>query len=539
MQVGLRIRRRLPASPLVFGISVLVILAFLVVGLTATSAMRRMFDSAQSGIAAWFDWYYILTVGGFLVFVIWLGASRFGRIRLGEQDGEPEYRYITWFAMLFTAGMGIGLVFWAVAEPLSHLADPPMAEPGTARAETESMRFTFFHWGLHAWAIYIVVGVCLAYFSYRHNLPLAIRSALYPILGERIHGRLGDVVDIFAVFGTMFGVATSLGFGILQVNAGLSSLDLVPQSTGVQLVLIAAITCAAVCSLLAGLDKGILRLSVTNLGIGVVLMLFVLVTGPTTDVLGSFVQQLGHYVQTLPETTLWTDSQEQTGWQVGWTIFYWGWWISWSPFVGMFIARVSRGRTIREFVFGVLLMPTLFTVVWMAVFGNTAFSVDSETGGALSGQAVDDPAVALFGMLGQLPLTTVLTVLAIVLVAAYFVTSSDSASLVIAMLTSGGDPDAPKAQRVFWAVLQGGVAAVLLLAGSGGLDALQTAAITTALPFSVIMLLMCYGLVRALYADGRVDSLDRLALTTPAHCAVPERRGAARSPFADRIQGSP
>ncbi|MDV6012894.1 BCCT family transporter [Haloechinothrix sp. LS1_15] len=539
MTRGVRIRGRLTTNPVVFGVSVVVILTFLIVGITATGVMQRVFTSLQAGIASWFGWYYVLAVGGFLVFVIWLGASRFGRIRLGEQDSEPEYRYLTWFAMLFTAGMGIGLVFWAVAEPLSHLAEPPMTEPGTPQAETESMRFTFFHWGLHAWAVYIVVGVCLAYFSYRHKLPLAIRSALYPILGRRIHGRWGDAVDTFAVFGTMFGVATSLGFGILQVNAGLASLDLLPQSTGVQLVLIAAITFAAVCSLVAGLDKGILRLSVTNLCIGLALMLFVLLAGPTRDVLASFVQQLGHYAQTLPETTLWTDAQAQTGWQAGWTIFYWGWWISWSPFVGMFIARVSRGRTIREFVFGVLLIPTLFTFLWLAVFGNTAFSVDSATGGAISAQVADDPAVALFGLLDELPLTAIMSVLAILLVAAYFVTSSDSASLVIDMLTSGGDENAPVVQRVFWALLQGGVAAVLLLAGSSGLEALQTAAITTALPFSVIMLLMCFGLVRALYADSRVVALDRISLTDPAHCRIPLRARPARSPFKDGVRGSP
>lgn len=532
-------RARLTANPVVFGISVLIILAFLVAGVAATETMQQVFTVLQSGIAASLDWYYVLVIGAFLVFVIWLGASRFGRMRLGPQDSEPEYRYLTWFAMLFTAGMGIGIVFWAVAEPLSHLAEPPTEDAGTAAAETEAMRFTFFHWGVHAWAIYIVVGLSLAYFAYRHKLPLSIRSGLYPILGERIHGRWGDAVDTFAAVGTIFGVATSLGFGILQVNAGLSSLNLLPQSTAVQLTLIVILTFAAVCSLIAGLDKGFLRLSVTNLCIGVALMVFVLVAGPTRDVLGSFVQQLGHYVQTLPETTLWTESQQDNGWQAGWTIFYWGWWMSWSPFVGMFIARVSRGRTVREFVFGVMLVPALFSFLWMAIFGNTAFSVDAITGGEISAQVGEDPAIALFGLLGELPFTSVVTVLAILVITVYFVTSSDSASLVLDTLTSGGRTDAPTIQRVFWAILQGAIAAVLLLAGAGGLDALQTAAITTALPFSVIMLLMCYGLIRALYADDRVMGLDRIALSDPAHSKVPARKSAWGNPFRDRVQGAP
>jgi choline/glycine/proline betaine transport protein len=532
-------RWRLKTNPVVFGVSVLVILMFLVAGVTATETMGAVFDRLQTGVAGTLGWYYILVVTGFLVFVIWLGASRFGRLRLGPPDSRPEYRYLTWFAMLFTAGMGIGLVFWAVAEPLSHFANPPMAEAGTDAARTEAMRFTFFHWGLHAWAIYIVVGVSLGYFAYRHHLPLSIRSALYPLLGDRVRGRLGDLVDIFAVFGTMFGVATSLGFGILQVNAGLASLGVLEQSTTVQLLLIAGITFAAVMSLLAGLDKGILRLSVTNLGLGLVLLLFVLFTGPTVEVLSNFSQQVGHYFQTLPETSLWTDRPDPSGWQNATTIFYWGWWISWAPFVGMFIARVSKGRTIREFVFGVLLVPVTLTFLWLAVFGNTAFAVDAATDGQLSAQVAEDPAIALFGLLQQLPLTAIMTVLAILLVATYFVTSSDSASLVIDMLTSGGRTDAPKIQRTFWAVLEGAIAAVLLLAGAGGLAALQTAAITTALPFSLIMIVICYGLVRAIYADDRRLALSRVTLAQPGHLPVPDGPRSRRSPFTDGVAGSP
>ncbi|MFI5663221.1 BCCT family transporter [Streptomyces sp. NPDC051684] len=379
------------------------------------------------------------------------------------------------------------------------------------------------------------MGLSLAYFAYRHDLPLSIRSSLYPLLGKRIHGRTGDAVDTLAVFGTMFGVATSLAFGVLQVNAGLASLNILPQSTTVELVLIAAITLVATFSLLSGIDKGMLRLSVTNLCFSLVVMTFVLFAGPTIDVLSSFVQQVCDYVQTLPQTTLWTDSGAHSGWQASWTIFYWGWWVSWAPFVGMFIARVSRGRTIREFVFGVMLVPAALTFLWLAVFGNTAFSVDAATGGKLSEKVAQDPAIALFGLLDELPLAKTVTAL----VALYFVTSSDSAGLVIDLLTSGGKVDAPKIQRVFWSVLEGAVAAVLLLAGSGGLVALQTASITTALPFSLVMIVMCYGLVRALYADDRQMSLDRVTLSEPKHERVPECEDPKASPFRDEVQGAP
>jgi len=508
-------------NPRVFWVSVLVIVAFLAVGVGFPAQVERAFEAIQATIAQSLGWYYVLVVGVFLVFVVWIGASRFGHLRLGEDDEQPRYRYVSWFAMLFTAGMGIGLVFWSVAEPLSHLASPPRAEPNTPEAATEAMRWTFFHWGLHAWAVYLVVGLSLAYFAYRRGLPLSMRSALYPLIGDRINGWAGDAVDIFAVFGTMFGVATSLGLGILQVNAGLASIGLVEQSLTVQLVLITAVTAGALASLLAGLDKGILRLSVTNLALGGVLLLFVAAVGPTLFALGGLVEQLGVYLQTLPETTLWTETLSGTGeWQIDWTIFYWGWWISWSPFVGLFIARVSRGRSIREFVFGVLLVPAGFTFVWLAVFGNTAFAADAEAGGAIADAVAQDPAIALFALLDTLPLTLVMSLLAILLIAVYFVTSSDSASLVIDQLTKTPGVESPRRQRAFWAVLEGAVAAVLLIAG--GLGALQTAAITTAVPFSLIMLIAIWGLIRAVYADYRGAPLASIVLIRPGHQRVPD-----------------
>ena len=520
-------RLRFQVNPLVFGVSVAVIVTFVIASIVATDTIGDAFEQVQETITAYFGWYYVLAVATFLVFCLWLASSRFGRLRLGEEDERPRYRYLTWFAMLFTAGMGIGLVFWAVAEPLSHLANPPQADPGTDLAATDAMHLTFFHWGLHAWGVYAVVGLCLAYFAYRHRLPLTIRSALYPLLGDRIHGRLGDSVDIFAVFGTMFGVATSLGFGIIQVNAGLDHLGLLERSTTSQVVLVIAITLAACGSLMVGLDKGILRLSVANMSLATLLLTFVLATGPTLYILNSFVEQVGTYLQRLPATTFSTDALGDGGWHASWTIFYWGWWISWSPFVGMFIARISRGRTVREFVVGVLGVPTLLTFGWLATFGNAAIDVERRGVGDVAEAVADDVGISLFVLFEQLPLTTMLTVLAVVVIATYFVTSSDSASLVIDMLSSDGNTESPRSQRAFWALLEGAVAIALLLAGGGGLLALQTAAITTALPFSLIMFVMAYGLVRALYSDAKRRPLARVVLAEPDHESVPEQHSNA------------
>lgn len=514
--------RRLQVNPTVFGVSVVAIVGFVVAGIVVPDAVGGAAEGLQSFITSTLGWYYVAAVGCVLVFCIWLASSRFGRLRLGGDEERPRYRYLTWFAMLFTAGMGIGLVFWSVAEPLTHFVDPPDAVPGSDAAAVDAMNLTFFHWGLHAWGIYVVVGLCLAYFAYRHDLPLTVRSALYPLLGDRIKGPLGDAVDIFAVLGTMFGVATSLGFGIIQVNAGLSYLGILDQSTGTQVVLVILITLAACGSLMVGLDKGILRLSVANLSVATVLLVFVAIAGPTLYILDSTVEQFGTYLQQLPATTFSTGALGDGEWHSSWTIFYWGWWISWSPFVGMFIARISRGRTIREFVVGVLSVPTLLTFGWLATFGNTAIDLDRRGVGEVADAVADDVGTSLFALLEQLPFSTITTVLAVVVVATYFVTSSDSASLVIDMLSSGGNTDSPRAQRAFWALLEGGVAIALLLAGGGGLLALQTAAITTALPFSVIIFLMAYGLVRALYADTRNQALERVVLAEPGHERVPD-----------------
>ncbi len=498
---------RVQINPPVFILSGVLTLVFVGLAALFPDAASGVFTAAQDWIVHTAGWFYVLTVAGFLVFVVTLAVSGYGNIKLGPDHSEPDYSYTSWFAMLFSAGMGIGLMFFGVAEPVMHFAAPPVGEGGTVAAARDAMRITLFHWGVHAWAIYAVVALSLAYFSFRHNLPLTIRSALYPLIGERIYGPIGHAVDIFAVLGTLFGVATSLGFGVIQVNAGLNYLFDLPVSVPIQVVLIAAITAIATLSVALGLDAGIRRISELNIALAVILLVFVLVTGPTVFLLQTLVQNTGNYLSSLFSMTFNLHAYEPTSWIGGWTLFYWGWWIAWSPFVGMFIARVSRGRTIREFVVGVLLVPVGFTFMWMTFFGDTAIHMILMQGiGELADAVAADTSVALFRFLEQLPLSGITSLLATLLVITFFVTSSDSGSLVVDMLTSGGEEESPVWQRIFWAVIEGIVAAALLLAG--GLQALQTATIASALPFAVIMILMCWGLVRAL----RLEAVKRLSL---------------------------
>ncbi len=500
-------RRRLRINPPVFFASSALTLVFVAFAALAPDTASTLFSAMQAWITHSAGWFYVLAVAGFLVFVVVLAVSDFGRIKLGPDHSEPDYSHGSWFAMLFSAGMGIGLMFFGVAEPIMHYTSPPVGEPATAEAARQAMRITFFHWGMHAWAIYAVVALALAYFAFRHDLPLTIRSALYPLIGDRIHGPIGHTVDVFAVLGTIFGVATSLGFGVIQVNAGLNYLFDVPTTVTVQIVLIAVITAVATLSVGLGLDAGIRRISELNMVLALVLLAFVLVTGPTVFLLQTLVQNTGMYLSNLFAMTFNLYAYEPTGWIGGWTLFYWGWWIAWSPFVGMFIARVSRGRTIREFVVGVLLVPVGFTFMWMTFFGDTALHMVMMQGlGTLAEAVAADTSVALFRFFEHLPLSSLTSLIATVLVVTFFVTSSDSGSLVVDMLTSGGAEDSPAWQRIFWAIVEGIVAAALLVAG--GLGALQTATIASALPFTVVMILMCWGLARAL----RIESVKRLSL---------------------------
>lgn len=472
--------------------------------LGATIAMPGSADLAFKAAQAWtidtFGWFYIAAVAVFLVVVLALGFGPAGKLKLGPDDAEPDFPYLSWLAMLFAAGMGIGLMYFAVAEPIQHYISPPEAKSGTIDAAREAMAITFHHYGVHAWAIYALVGLSLAYFTYRKNLPLTLRSGLAPILGKRINGPLGDAIDIFAVCGTVFGVATSLGFGVSQMTAGLAYIYALPDTLTAKIVVIALVMGAATLSVLSGADRGIRRLSELNLTVAVALMLFALALGPTLFLLRALVQNFGLYLDHFVMRTFTLYAYEPRAWMANWTLFYWAWWIAWSPFVGMFIARISRGRTIREFVIGVLFVPTAFTFLWMTVFGNTAIALDLGTAqGAIARAVQADLSTALFKFLEYLPAGSVTSTLAILLVAVFFVTSADSGALVIDTLASGGREDTPRWQRMYWCVLLGATATLLLVAG--GLGALQAATLLAALPFCFIMLLLAYGLVRQTSAD--------------------------------------
>jgi len=492
-------------NPVVFFVSAVLIVIFVAVGAVFTEPTARVVETLQTTIVTQVGWLYSLVVGALLVFVLAILATpKFRRLRLGAPDSRPEYTAFSWFAMLFSAGMGIGLLFYGVAEPVLHYTNPPRGPGGTPDAAQEAMRLTFFHWGLHAWAIYITVGMALAFSSYRHDLPLTIRSAFYPLLGERIYGATGDIIDILAVFGTMFGISTSLGLGVMQVNAGLAALGIVSENIVNQLLLVAGITVAATVSVVSGLDRGIRLISQLNLTLGLVLLGFVVILGPTAFIARAFVGEVGAYLENLVGLTLRTDAFHGIEWQSNWTLFYWGWWISWSPFVGMFIARVSRGRTVGEFVAGVLLVPTLLTFVWMAAFGNAALHIDVFGAGGMAEAVSASIPGALYAFLDRLPLAVVSQVLATAVIIGYFVTSSDSGSFIIDILTSGGDREPPVSQRLFWALSEGAVAATLLV--TGGLQALQTAALTTALPFSLVLVVMMVSLWRGLRADAAPEA---------------------------------
>lgn len=500
-------------NPPVFYSAAGLIIVILLFAAVVPDTANTWFQAIQAAIIENGSWFYVLAVAIILISVLYLGFSKMGAIKLGPDHSEPDYSKITWFSMLFSAGMGIGLMFFGVAEPVMHFLAPPVAEAGSVEAAREAMKITFFHWGLHAWAIYAIVALILAFFAYRHGLPLTLRSALYPMIGDRIYGPIGHVVDIFAVIGTVFGVATSLGYGVTQINAGINYLFDIPVSDTVQVILIIGVTLLAVISVTTGLDKGIRRLSELNMILAVLLLVFVLLLGPTVFLLQAFVQNTGSYVSELVNNTFNLFAYEKTDWIGGWTVFYWGWWLSWAPFVGLFIARVSRGRTIREFVLGVLLVPAGFTLMWMTFFGNSAIDMILNKGVTSLGEMVEnDVSIALFAFLEQFPWSGFLSLVATLMVVVFFVTSSDSGSMVVDMLCSNGRDDTPAWQRIFWASGEGIVAIILLLAG--GLGALQTMTIASALPFTIILLTATYGLIQALRVDvHKKDTLQNSYLT--------------------------
>ena len=510
--VNSRTTTRAINPPVFFSAAILIFLLVSYTVLFPENADSR-FTALQSSIMTNASWFYIMAVALILICVVYLGLSRYGDIKLGPDHSEPAFSFGSWFAMLFSAGMGIGLMFFGVAEPVQHFMAPPVGESGTVEVAKQAMKITFFHWGLHAWAIYAIVALILAFFGYRHNLPLTLRSALYPMIGDHIHGVAGHAIDVFAILGTIFGVATALGYGVLQVNSGLNYLFGITISTEVQVILIVVITALATLSVATGLDKGIRRLSEANLLLALLLLIMVVALGPTVLLMQMFVQNTGGYLSDIVNKTFNLYAYEPTDWLGGWTLFYWAWWLSWSPFVGMFIARISRGRSIREFVMGVLFVPTGLTLIWMTAFGNTAINMIMNQGFAELGVTVqNDVPVALFKFLEHFPFSNVLSMVAIAMVVIFFVTSSDSSAMVVDMLASGGNNKTPLWQRIFWSSMIGIVAMVLLLAG--GLKALQTVTIASALPFSIILLVSAYGLLKALAIDAaKKESLVSTRLT--------------------------
>lgn len=492
----------------VFIPSVIFIVGLVAFTIFAPELANDIFGTTKNFVAEKFAWLYMLSVGIFLCFALFLAVSPFGKFKLGPDQSKPTYTNISWFAMLFSAGMGIGLMFFGVAEPVMHYIAPPIGDKESIESAKLAMNIVFLHYGLHAWSIYAIVGLVLAYFSFRHGLPLSIRSALYPLVGDRIYGPIGHSVDTIAVLGTVFGVATSLGFGVLQINSGLNYLFDIPVGISTQIILIALITAVATVSVVLGLDGGIKRISELNLYLASALLLFVFLAGPTFYLLDALIQNIGSYVSNIVFMTFNQYTYNKTPWMSSWTLFYWAWWIAWAPFVGMFIARVSRGRTIREFVLGVLFIPVGFTFIWMTVFGNTALDAIINHGFVELSSAVSaDVSTALFKFLQHFPFSSVTSILGIILVMTFFVTSADSGSLVVDTLASGGKTNNPVWQRIMWALTQGVVAIALLLAG--GLGALQSASIVIALPFAIVMLIACWGMYKALSLETiRNESLQ-------------------------------
>lgn len=514
---------KLIPKPGVFIPSAALLIVFVVITALFPTKMGEWIGKANSTVVGDLGWWYIALVTAFVAFSIWAAIGRTGDVVLGKEGSEPEFGLGSWFAMLFAAGMGIGLVFWGVAEPLNHFnSPPPGTNPDTAAGHARTaMDLTFLHWGLSAWAIYVVVGLGVAYAVHRRGLPVSIRWALEPVLGKYARGFIGDIVDVIAVLGTVFGVATSLGLGVSQLGAGLDFLGWVNDpSKWVLILMVIVITACALVSVVTGVDKGIKWLSNINMVLAVVLVVFVLIAGPTVFILTDFFTQIGSYLRNFLSLTF--DGRPYEGeagqaWLSGWTTYYWGWWMSWAPFVGVFIARISKGRTVREFVAGVLLVPTLVTFLWFSVMGGTAIYREMYQGGGIIGEDGVDTNTALFQMLDGLPWPALTSVVAMILLVVFFVTSSDSASFVVDMLSSGGDPNPPKWSRAMWASMEGAIAAVLLFVGltlqetdpdANPLGALQTMAILLALPFSIVMVMMVVSVTKSLLAEARAAEVE-------------------------------
>jgi len=492
----------------VFYPAAFIVLTTILLSFFFSDSIIEVFSAFQQGASDYMGWFFILATNVFVIAALYFAFSKSGTIRLGGDDARPEFSTFSWFAMLFSAGIGIGLLFYGVAEPIYHFSNPPLPADNPVERAQQAMLFTFLHWGLHGWGPYVIIGLALGYFTFNKNLPLTVRSLFYPLIGNKIYQWPGNSIDVLAVVATLFGLATTLGLGVQQVAAGLNYLFDIPNTIQTHIILIALITLAATTSVVAGLEKGVRFLSVINMRLALVFLFAVLLLGPTTRLLDGFIQNTGQYFNNLLTVGSWAETYTGGEWQNDWTIFYWAWWISWSPFVGIFIARVSKGRTVREFVLGVLLVPSMLIFLWMSVFGGAAIFLQMDGMADIASAVNSDLSTSLFVFLENFPLTSVTSLVGIILVTIFFVTSSDSGSLVVDSITSGGKLDAPVGQRIFWALMEGGVAAALLFAG--GLKALQSVVISAGLPFTVLLLLVIYALYQAFKAD--LDAQRKRAL---------------------------
>jgi choline/glycine/proline betaine transport protein len=509
-------------NPRVTLVTFVVVAVSMIYGAFYTERLGHGLALMRTVLDPFLEWYYVLLVAFLLLFMVWLGTGRYKNVRLGSDFEQPEFTFFSWVAMLFAAGTGVGILFWSVAQPiLQFQANPFITHGMSPDAARVAMRLTYFHWGLNGWAIFSFVALVLAYFAYRWKMPLTIRSGLKPLFGKRTDGMLGDAVDVLAVFGTVFGIATTLGLGVQQMNAGLNAVFGLPSSLALQLIVTAVIMSVATFSVVSGVKRGVRLLSEANFWLSIAVVVFMLLFGPTQYLIAITIESTGDYLQNLMGMTFHTNATRDDGWQAEWTVFFWGWWLAWSPFVGMFIARVSRGRTFREFVMGVLLVPTVITVVWIGLFGGTALYHELFGSGGIVAAVEADVATALFatidamglGLLGQ-GVSAVL----VLLIATYLITSANAGTLVINTILAGGDPEPPTAHRLLWGGLLGLLTAVLLMAG--GLETLQAAVIMAALPFSLVIMLMVAGLLKALHRE-------RYAARTG------ERAEAPREPWAD------
>lgn len=499
--------------------SMAMIMGFVAFTVVDVDYAGQVYAAGKDFIIGALDWFYVVVVTGTLFLVLWLMFSRFGHVKLGKDDTTPDFSTFSWICMLFSAGLGSGLIYWGVAEPMYHMQDSPFLtregiEPGSLDAATSAVRVTIFHWGLHGWALYVLVGLSLAYFAYRKDLPLSLRTALYPILKDRIYGPWGHLVDLVGVFGTIFGLATSLGLGAAPIAAGFERLGIMEATMTNQMILVAIISAIGTASAVSGVDRGVRILSELNVWASLGLLLLFLTLAPTAFVIGMVISGAGEYLWNVIPMGFWIDAEPDRQWQSWWTIFYWGWWIAWCPFVGMFIARISKGRTIRQFCFCVLLVPTSIVILWMGVFGGSAVGVDLYNNAGVAEAVNVNYANGVFQTIegfGYGWLVMPLTLFTVVLLISWFVTSADSGILVICTMLSMGDEAPPVRFRIFWGVISGAVTAVLMLAG--GLAALQTASIVAGLPIAVVLILMGYGLIRTLHDDFPVEDVkDKLDL---------------------------